>query len=592
MMTIYRIHHLEQRLPWDPVDARRVGQEAYQRLWEFKWMPPGRGLWIMGTRFIYERGGAALNNCGFISTKDIAGDYADPFMWMMHMMMLGVGAGFDTRGKGTLRMVRPRRASEPHVIGDTREEWVEAVGRLLRAYSGTDTLPSQWDYSKIRPRGSPLADFGGLASGPEPLRQMLESLEQLHHEYIDQPVDACLIVDAMNMIARGIVAGGMRRSAQIAFGDSDDQRFLDLKLDRTKVMEYRWASNNSILARIGMDYHDVARRTAINGEPGYLWLDNVRAYGRMKDAPTWADAQAEGSNPCVEQSLWDRELCCLVETFPAYHTNLKDYRRTLHVAYLYAKIVTLVPTHDPRTNVIMLRNRRIGCSMSGITQAINKFGYRRFFEWCDEAYEYVKQLDADYSGQLAVPRSIKLTSVKPSGTVSLLAGATPGVHWEHAPYYVRRVRIPDHHPLLEICRQTGYCMEPDRYASGMMVVSFPIHVAHSGRRKADVSLREKVDLAAQMQRYWSDNQVSCTAEFDPGREGEDIPRILEAYEDRLKGIVFLPKTGHGYEQPPYEEITAQQYETMTSKLKPLGGELAHEHELEARFCEGDVCEFL
>jgi len=591
MITVLRIHCLSARRPWDAEEARRLAEDAYGRLFEFKWTPPGRGLWIMGARFMYERGGAALNNCGFISTKDIASDYADPFTWMLHMTMLGVGAGFDTRGKGTLRIVRPERAQGPHVIGDSREGWAEAVGRLLHAYAGRGALPSHWDYSNIRPRGAALANFGGYASGPGPLRQMIESLEDLHNQYIDRPVDARLIVDSMNIIGRGVVAGGTRRSAQIAFGDPDDAQFLDLKLDREKLMEYRWASNNSVFARIGMDYSGVAQRTAVNGEPGYLWLDNVRAYGRMKDAPSWADADAEGSNPCVEQSLWNRELCCLVETFPARHNTVDDYLRTLHIAYLYAKTVTLVPTHDPRTNAVMERNRRIGCSMSGIVQAIDRLGYRRFLDWCDKSYGAVEHWDAEWSARLALPRSIKTTSVKPSGTVSLLAGATPGVHWEHAPYYIRRVRIPDHHPLSEMCRRAGYSVEPDRYSSGTVVVAFPIHVQHAGRPKGAVGLWEKVDLAAQMQRYWSDNQVSCTAEFDPDREGADIPRILESYEDRLKGVVFLPAVRHGYEQPPYEQITEEQFRAMISGLKPLDGELEHEHELEARFCEGGVCEF-
>jgi adenosylcobalamin-dependent ribonucleoside-triphosphate reductase len=591
MFTVWRHHCLEQRLPWDADEARHLAHEAYERLWGFKWTPPGRGLWIMGTRFMYERGGAALNNCGFVSTKDIAGNYADPFTWMLHMTMLGVGAGFDTRGKGSLRIVQPQRTAEPHLIADSREGWCEAVGRLLNAYAGRTSLPSAWDYSNIRPRGRRLGDFGGFASGPEPLREMLESLDGLHQEYIGKPVDSRLIVDSMNIIGRGVVAGGTRRSAQIAFGDPDDRQFLDLKLDRQKLMEYRWASNNSVFAHIGMDYRDIARRTAINGEPGYVWMANVRAYGRMKDPPTWADAEAEGSNPCVEQSLWDRELCCLVETFPAHHDDFDDYLRTLHIAYLYAKIVTLVPTHDSRTNTVMLRNRRIGCSMTGIVQAINRFGYRRFFSWCDKAYGHVQELDAAYSARLAVPRSIKTTSVKPSGTVSLLAGATPGVHWEHAPYYIRRVRIPEQHALSEICRRAGYPVEADRYSSRTLVVSFPIHVPHSGRRKADVPLREKVDLAAQMQRYWSDNQVSCTADFNTDREAEDIPRILEAYEDRLKAIVFLPSVHHGYEQPPYEEITKETYDEMVRNLKPLDGDLDHEHELEARYCDGEICEF-
>jgi ribonucleoside-triphosphate reductase (thioredoxin) len=592
MITVQRVHCLEHHLPWDPNEAKRLAEDAYQRVWEFKWTPPGRGLWINGTRFMYDRGGAALNNCGFISTKNIETDYADPFAWVMHMGMLGVGVGFDTRGKGSVRIARPERANGPHVIGDSREGWVEAVARLLNAYAARGTLPSQWDYTQIRPRGAPLANFGGFASGPESLREILESLEQLYNGYIGQAVDSLLIIDTMNIIGRGVVAGGMRRSAQIAFGEPEDTQFLDLKLDKEKLMEYRWASNNSVFARVGMDYKEVARRTAINGEPGYLWLENVRAYGRMGDPPTWADAQAEGSNPCVEQTLWDRELCCLVETYPAHHENLEDYLHTLHIAYLYAKIVTLVETHDSRTNAVMLHNRRIGCSMSGIVQGINRHGYRNFLGWCDEAYRYLQQLDANYSSRLAVPRSIKITSVKPSGSVSLLAGATPGVHWEHAPYYIRRVRIPDNQPLVHMCQEAGYPVEPDRYSSGTMVISFPIHVRHAGRRKADVPLREKIDLAAQMQRYWSDNQVSCTADFSPDREKEEIPRILEAYEDRLKGIAFLPATPHTYEQPPYEEMTREEHEQMVRKIRPLQGALQHENELEARFCEGGACEFV
>ena len=116
-------------------------------------------------------------------------------------------------------------------------------------------------------------------------------------------------------------------------------------------------------------------------------------------------------------------------------------------------------------------------------------------------------------------------------------------------------------------------MEPDRYSSGTTVISFPIEVQYAGRRKSEVPLPEKVDLAAQMQRYWSDNQVSCTAEFDPDSEAKVIPRILEAYEDRLKGISFLPAAGHSYEQPPYEEISEQEYKTMQDKLRPLDGEV-------------------
>ena len=589
MFTILRIHCRKHGLPWDNAQARHQARTAYERLWAFKWTPPGRGLWIMGTPFLYSRGGAALNNCGFVSTKDIARDFTSPFDWMFRMSMLGVGVGFDTRGRGAVTLQAPARGEGTHVIGDNREGWAEALRRLLGAYVGEGALPSSWDYSAIRPRGTPLKGFGGVASGPEPLRAMIETLEGLYDAAIGQKIDARLIVDTMNIIGCCVVAGGIRRSAQIAFGDPRDEQFLDLKLDREKVAQYRWASNNSIIAEEGMDYGAVARRTAVNGEPGYFWLSNARKFGRMIDGPDGADEGAEGSNPCVEQTLWDRELCCLVETFPAQHDGVEDYRKTLEVAYLYAKTVTLVPTEDALTNAVMQRNRRIGCSMTGIVQAINRFGYRRFVRWCDESYACVQDLDRRYSRWLRVPRSIKTTSIKPSGTVSLLGGATPGVHWEHAPYYIRRIRVSDNHPLLEACREAGYHTEPDHYAANTSVVSFPVHIPHLERGKSEVPVREKVDLAARMQHVWSDNQVSCTADFDPERETDELPRILAAYEDRLKAIVFLPVRGHGYEQAPYEQIMKEQYDQIVRRLKPIRGALPHEHELESRSCDGGVC---
>ncbi len=591
MFTVQQVHCMERGLPWDEEKAQRFARKAYDRLFEFKWTPPGRGLWMMGTDYVYERGGAALNNCGFISTKDIDRDFAKPFAWMFGMSMLGVGVGFDTKGKGKVEIQRPERNDERFFIGDSREGWADALKILLRAYTGEGELPGEWDYSEIRPKGAPIRSFGGVASGPDPLQKMLETLEALYDSYIGKKVDSQLIVDTMNITGRCVVSGGVRRTAQIAFGQKDDSQFLDLKMDKEKVSEWRWASNNSIQAEVGMDYSEVAERTGNNGEPGYLWLENARAFGRMKDEANWKDEHAEGSNPCVEQTLWDKELCCLVETYPNHHDDIEDYKETLRVAYQYAKTVTLIPTHDAGTNAVMLRNRRIGCSMTGIVQALNKHGYREFFDWCDEGYDYIQHLDKKYSDWLCIPRSIKTTSVKPSGTVSLLAGATPGVHWDHSPHYIRRVRVQEGHDLIDMCRDAGYHVEEDHYSDNTMVISFPVKVDSMDRRKNEVSLREKVDLAARIQHYWADNQVSCTAEFDPDTEAKDIPRILAAYEDRLKGISFLPMRDHGYQQAPYEEISEDEYTEMRSTIKPLQAQNGSrlEHDQEDKFCDGEAC---
>lgn len=366
MLTVERAYCLERRQAWDAGEAREFAEDAYERLFSFKWTPPGRGLWIMGTRFLYERGGAALNNCGFISTRDLSHSYADPFVWMLEMAMLGVGVGFDTRGVDSVRLGRPDISGEPHVVHDSREGWAAALRRLLAAFAGRDSLPSRWDLSQIRQAGVPLSSFGGSASGPKPLQELLKALGELYQGYVGRKVDTRLIVDTMNLVGRCVVAGGIRRSAQIALGRVDDAQFLDLKRDQEQVESHRWVSNNSVFAEVGMNYGDVAARTVQNGEPGYLWLENARTRGRFNDPPDHSDERAMGSNPCAEQTLWDRELCTLVETYPAHHENLKDYLHTLFAAYRYAKSVTLVPVADPSARSVMIRNRRIGCSMTGI----------------------------------------------------------------------------------------------------------------------------------------------------------------------------------------------------------------------------------
>ena len=109
-----------------------------------------------------------------------------------------------------------------------------------------------------------------------------------------------------------------------------------------------------------MNYKKVANQTAKNGEPGYVWLENIKAYSRINNGPDWKDKRAVGTNPCVEQSLESYELCTLVETFPNNHENLDDFLRTLKFAYLYAKTVTLGKTHWAESNKVVLRNRRIG----------------------------------------------------------------------------------------------------------------------------------------------------------------------------------------------------------------------------------------
>lgn len=590
--TIQLNHCQNLKLPWKSEKAQRSAQEMYRLMWGFKFLPPGRGLWMMGTDYIYNRGSAALNNCAFVSTNEIDIDFAEPFCFLMDFSLLGVGVAFDTQGAGSLTIQDPQIAEYTHVVEDSKEGWCDLIRVILNSYVGRGKRPAKVDYSKIRPSGAPIRTFGGVAPGPGPLIECVEHVTRILKARQGQQISSTDITDLMNVIGKCVVSGGVRRTAELALGDPTDEAYLQLKdpkLHGDKLTAWRWASNNSVSAVEGMDYTKVGMQTAKNGEPGYFWRDTARAFGRMKDGPTWVDSKVVGTNPCAEQSLESYEICNLVETFPSRHDTIEEYKRTLKFAYLYAKTVTLIPSHNERTNAIMLRNRRIGLSQSGIVESFEKHGRRAHFNWCDEGYTYIGKLDKIYSQWLCIPESIKKTSVKPSGTVSLLPGVTPGIHYAHSEFYFRTIRVDKTSALVEPLRRAGYRIEESVYGDNTWVVYFPVHEENFSRSKTEVTLWEQMENCAQMSFYWADNQVSATITFKP-EEANDLPRVLELYETRVKSISFLPLTDHSYPQAPYQEITAEAYALAMSKLKPLEFASLNTDEAQDLYCDGDKCE--
>ena len=217
-------------------------------------------------------------------------------------------------------------------------------------------------------------------------------------------------------IGNGLIS---HNSSEIAHGPSDSTDFINLKNyelypDRAR---YGWCSNNSVYGTIGMNYDEIAKRVVDNGEPGIFWLKTAQDYSRMVDPPDFKDHRVMGTNPCGEQSLHDMELCCLCEVYMNNHSDHADFLRTLKFAYLYAKTVTLGDTHWVETNRVLLRNRRIGCSLTGIAQFLVKRSLEDLRVWCDSGYKEIQRYDQIYSDYLAIPRSIKTTSIKPSGCV-------------------------------------------------------------------------------------------------------------------------------------------------------------------------------
>jgi ribonucleotide reductase, class II len=283
--------------------------------------------------------------------------------------------------------------------------------------------------------------------------------------------------------------------------------------------------------------------------------------------------------------------CNLAELFPSRHASYEEFERTIKFAYLYAKTVSLIPTHNSKTNAVMLRNRRIGLSQSGIVQSFTRHGRRAHLEWCDRGYAYVTRLDKMYSEWLCVRKSIKKTTVKPAGTTSLLPGVTPGIHYEHASHYFRTIRVAKTSPIVEQHKRAGYRVEDDVYDKGgnTAVIYFPIKAKFFDRAKDEVSMWEQLENAAQMQKHWSDNSVSCTITFKPS-EAKDISRALELYETRMKTVSFLPLEDHGYKQAPYITLTEAEYEEAVAAIVAADlSKAGHDDESTPRYCDGDRC---
>lgn len=920
---------LDRALCWDEHKAQESAQEMYDRMFHMKFLPPGRGLWAMGSSITEERGlYTALNNCAFISTNNIAEEFSKPFVFLMDMSMLGVGVGFDTKGANKLIIKGPKknRQTEIYEIPDTREGWVTSVEILIDSYLKS-TAEVIFSYDKIRKEGEPIKGFGGISSGPKPLMDLHDVLRKILNREVGKPISITTIVDIMNLIGKCVVSGNVRRTAEIVFGDPENEEYLDLKNYGVNPhrLEYGWTSNNSVFAKLGMNYEACAERTSINGEPGYAWLDNMRSYGRMIESANNKDYRVCGGNPCLEQSLESYELCCvsgdtriltktgyprissvvgtkvevwngfefsrvipfiakknqdlyrvylsdgsyldvtsdhkwsirkykdqyiqletkdliagqqlesfnvslpfkgkkfkhsfelgmflgdgyidgnkikielygnkikldcngsrkkivqkegynvtsqevdftglfsldlakriknnsglpeevfsmdkesilnfvagwietdgnvckqkntdnyrvfgsennirdlqlilrkiginnsavylmskkgdktnygirnydiwvclipsyecrviptqikkvnrigskyknnnahkksklidasrkqkivkieklndkhtvycfnepirhmgvfgncltyqcLVENFPNRHTDLNDFLRTLKFSYLYAKTVTLAETHWVETNRVMLRNRRIGCSVSGIAQFLSERSIGELKEWMELGYEKIQYYDTIYSDWLCIPKSIKTTSVKPSGSVSLLAGATPGVHFPISEYYIRRVRIGKTSELVKPLLKAGYTIEQAAEDETTLVVEIPVHSGKNIRSDKEVSMWEKLCLAAFMQGYWADNQVSSTVTFNPKTEGKDIAFALNFFQYWLKGISFLPMAENVYKQMPYESITKEEFEKRVQNLKkPDFSKTMNENEEQDKFCDGETC---
>lgn len=272
---------------------------------------------------------------------------------------------------------------------------------------------------------------------------------------------------------------------------------------------------------------------------------------------------------CGEQSLANYETCCLAEIYLSNVTSYEELKEIATTVYRICKHSLLLKCHQEGTESIVHKNLRMGIGITGYMQASEEQK-----SWLPDLYEYIREYDNEYSDKRGIPRSIKLTTVKPSGTLSLLAGVTSGCHPAIYQYFIRRIRIASNNPLIQLCKSKGYFVEYQRNFDGTddkntMIIEFPCCYPIGSKLAKDMTAIDQLETIKQLQNEWSDNSVSCTIYYRLNEIDEVKQWLKDNYSTCVKTCSFLLHNDHGFQQAPFEEITKEKYEELKQKVVPI-----------------------
>jgi ribonucleoside-triphosphate reductase len=591
--------------------TQEEAEQLFDLIFNLKCNFAGRMLWQLGTPTVDRFGANSLLNCWNVSINSIKS-----FLFLFENLMLGGGVGFSIRREDIHELPRVKKdvnilhkntKDADFIVPDSREGWIRLLEKVLEAFF---VKGKSFNYSTILIRGSgeKISGFGGIASGPQILIDGIEKINKIFQTREGKKLRSIDVLDICNIIGGIVVSGNVRRSAQIAIGDPDDYLFLRAKnWSLGNIPNWRAMSNNTIYAD---DFSHISNEIWSNGyvldsetgfakgEPyGFFNLPLSQKYGRLKDGlmkdsslyPTDED-NVVGTNPCGEISLASYECCNLSELYLNNISSKEELILCAKLLYKTQKAIAALPFIHEETNKIVHKNMRLGLGVTGICQSLDKI------DWLDSCYKELRKFDKEWSKERGWNRSIKLTTIKPSGTLSLLGGSTPGVHPAYSKYYIRRVRMASNDALVSYCRDLGYNVEYVVNFDGSenhdtVVVEFPCETPDGALFADDMGVIKQLDMVKKLQEVWSDNAVSVTAYYSDSELGDLKKWLSENYENGIKSVSFLLRQKHGFKQAPYEEITKEAYENKKSKVKPITilNQNIGSDALEGIECEGGAC---
>ena len=590
--------------------TKEEAERIYDYVFNLKCNFAGRMLWQLGTSTVDRFGANSLLNCWATAMRE-----PKAFLFLFENLMLGGGVGYSIRRedvhelpkiKKSVTVIHEATKDADYIVPDKREGWVNLLSKVLDAFYVTG---KSFSYSTIliRGYGEPIKGFGGKASGPQILIDGIDKITKIFQAREGKKLRSIDVLDICNIIGSVVVAGNVRRSAEIALGDPDDILYLRAKnWGSGNVPNWRAMSNNTIYAdsydhvleEIWKNGYEINKDSGYaNGEPyGFFNLPLSQKFGRIKDGPISDNSMyptdtdnCEMTNPCAEISLSNYECCNLSELYLNNITSKEELIDCAQLLYKTQKAIASLPFIHEETNRIVHKNMRLGLGVTGVCQSLHKL------DWLDDCYIALRKFDKEWSAKRGWSESIKLTTIKPSGTLSLLGGATPGVHPAFSEYYMRTVRMSSSDALVQICKDMGYHVEFLINFDGTenrdtVVVYFPCKTPEGSILTKDMDVIKQLDMVKKLQTVWSDNAVSVTAYYKPEELDTLKTWLKDNYEHNVKSVSFLLFKDHGFKQAPYQEIDETAYLTASAKVKPLTNISTGSTEmLEMAECAGGAC---
>lgn len=557
--------------------SKQEAEKLFDYMFNLKCFFSGRGLWQLGTKTVDIVGMDSLLNCWVTKVSNI-----DDFFFIFTESMLGGGVGCNISKEYTQELPRVKRGVKcvmrntkdaDFIVPDSKEGWAYLWRKILRSYLITG---ESFSYSSvcIRSAGEPLKTFGGVAPGPAPLMNGVQELCQILEKREGKKLRTQDVADIICCGGQVVKSGGIRRTALILLGDVDDVAFLNLKrwdLDIT-IPPYRSNSNNSLIcSNFNHLISNYWEGFSGNGEAyGLFNLKNSKRFGRLGETKygnfELFDDGIIAPNPCAEALLADKECCNLAELAI---NNIESKEEMLDCSILLYKTQKAIAANKylfNDTNEIVNKNMRLGLGVTGVCQN------PEYKEWCDYVYKNLREFDKKYSKENGWLQSIRLTVVKPSGTLSLLSGSSPGGNAGYSKYHYRTVRFSSMDKLIPLLKEAGYRIEPEKRIDKTLnhdiaVVYFPCKFSDNTICEDTSDCIDQLNRIKDLQQYWADQAVSNTIYYND----KDLPRIKdwlkENYNDSMKTVSFLLHSGHGFEQAVLQPISKEEHDNYFKTLK-------------------------